>query len=45
MYVQGQAATGGESILASAAKIYNEIAENRPDVIHTLAEASWAFDK
>ncbi|KAF2492837.1 Clavaminate synthase-like protein [Lophium mytilinum] len=45
MYVQQQAASGGESMLASCAKIYNEIAENRPDVIHTLADPSWIFDK
>ncbi|OCL07417.1 Clavaminate synthase-like protein [Glonium stellatum] len=45
MYVQEQAAGGGESHLASSAKIYNEIAATRPDVIHTLADPSWIFDK
>lgn len=45
MYVQEQAAEGGESYLASSAKIYNEIAATRPDVIHTLADPSWIFDK
>ena len=45
MYVQEQAAGGGESYLASSAKVYNEIAATRPDVIHTLADPSWIFDK
>ncbi|RDI78681.1 hypothetical protein Vi05172_g11250 [Venturia inaequalis] len=45
MYVQEQAADGGESHLASCAKIYNEIAATRPDVIHTLAAPNWVFDK
>ena len=45
MYVQEQAAEGGESYLASSARIYNEIAVTRPDVIHTLADPSWIFDK
>lgn len=45
MYVQEQAAEGGESHLASCAKIYNEIAATRPDVIHTLAAPNWIFDK
>jgi hypothetical protein len=45
MYVQEEAAEGGETHLASCAKIYNEIAATRPDVIHTLADPSWIFDK
>jgi hypothetical protein len=45
MYVQEQAAEGGQSHLASSAKIYNEIAATRPDVIHTLTDPSWIFDK
>ncbi|KAF2203003.1 Clavaminate synthase-like protein [Delitschia confertaspora ATCC 74209] len=45
MYVQEQAAEGGESYLASAAQIYNDIAAKRPDVIHVLADDSWIFDK
>ena len=45
MYVQEQAVEGGESHLASCAKVYNEIATKRPDVIHTLAEPNWIFDK
>jgi hypothetical protein len=45
MYVQEQAAQGGESHLASCATIYNEIASSRPDVLHTLAAPDWIFDK
>jgi hypothetical protein len=45
MYVQAEAAEGGESHLASCAKVYNEIAATRPDVIHVLAESDWIFDK
>jgi len=45
MYVQEAAAQGGESHLASAAKVYNEIAATRPDVIRTLAKDDWVFDK
>lgn len=44
MYVLGQAAEGGKSILASTAAVYNEIAATRPDVIHTLMENAWVFD-
>jgi hypothetical protein len=45
MYVQQQAMEGGESHLASCATIYNEIASTRPDVLHTLSDRSWNFDK
>jgi hypothetical protein len=45
MYVQETAAEGGESHVASSAKIYNEIAATRPDVVHALADGSWIFDK
>ncbi|KAJ5175659.1 uncharacterized protein N7482_001536 [Penicillium canariense] len=38
------AAQGGSSKLASSAKIYNEIAATRPDVIHILASNTWKFD-
>jgi len=40
-----QASRGGESHLASCATIYNEIAAVRPDVLQTLAEPNWVFDK
>jgi hypothetical protein len=45
MYVQETAAEGGESRLASCATIYNEIANTRPDMIHTLVKENWIFDK
>jgi len=45
MYVQETAVEGGECYLASCAKIYNEIAATRPDVIGVLADGSWIFDK
>lgn len=38
-----EAAEGGESQLASAWKVYNEIAASRPDLIRTLAE-DWIID-
>jgi len=37
------AAQGGESKLASSWRVYNELAQTRPDLIKTLAE-DWAFD-
>jgi hypothetical protein len=45
MYALGVGAAGGESLLASSGKIYNEIAANRPDVIHVLANDDWIFDE
>jgi hypothetical protein len=45
MYALDVAVAGGESLLASAGKIYNEIAATRPDVIHTLADDGWIFDE
>jgi len=45
MYIQEQAVEGGESHLASCSQVYNEIASTRPDVIHTLAQPNWIFDK
>jgi Taurine catabolism dioxygenase TauD, TfdA family len=45
MYALNVAAIGGESLLASSAKIYNEIAETRPDVLHVLADDKWIFDE
>lgn len=38
-----EAAEGGESKLSSSWKVYNEIAETRPDLIRTLAE-SWPVE-
>ncbi|KAL9611142.1 MAG: hypothetical protein Q9167_004195 [Letrouitia subvulpina] len=45
MYVLNTAKEGGDSLLASGATVYNEIATTRPDVIKLLAEDSWVFDK
>ncbi|KAK0714703.1 hypothetical protein B0H67DRAFT_489444 [Lasiosphaeris hirsuta] len=45
LYALGVAAYGGESFLASSAKIYNEIARTRPDVLHVLASDDWPFDE
>lgn len=45
MYALDVAAGGGESLLASSGKIYNEIAATRPDVIHTLSDDQWVFDE
>jgi hypothetical protein len=45
MYAYDVAFAGGESIIASGAKIYNEIAEKRPDVLHVLADDKWIFDE
>ena len=45
MYALGVAASGGESSLASTAKIYNELARNRPDIIELLAKDDWVFDE
>ncbi|KAK7414946.1 hypothetical protein QQX98_006271 [Neonectria punicea] len=37
------APSGGETILSSLWQTYNELAANRPDVLHTLAKP-WIFD-
>ncbi|KAK5449277.1 hypothetical protein LTS15_008819 [Exophiala xenobiotica] len=37
-------ASGGRSILASSAAVYNELAATRPDLIHVLAKEDWPFD-
>ncbi|WPJ65199.1 hypothetical protein SMAC4_13891 [Sordaria macrospora] len=44
LFTQGLAASGGQSCIASAYTIYNEIARTRPDLIHTLAAPDWPFD-
>ena len=44
LYYLNVAKTGGESSLASASSIYNELASTRPDLIHTLAEGDWIHD-
>ena len=45
MYAINVASNGGESLLASTGKVYNEIAASRPDVIHVLSDGGWVFDK
>ena len=45
MYVQELAAEGGDFQLASSGQVYNDIATDRPDIIHTLAANEWIFDK
>lgn len=45
LYCRNTAAYGGESFLASSAKIYNELARTRPDLIHVLAKDDWPFDE
>jgi hypothetical protein len=43
LFALNTAARGGESKLASSWKVYNELAEARPDLIKTLSE-EWIFD-
>ncbi|KAK0387503.1 hypothetical protein NLU13_5815 [Sarocladium strictum] len=38
LYALNVAASGGASKLASTWKVYNELAETRPDIIHTLTQ-------
>ncbi|KAK4152149.1 hypothetical protein C8A00DRAFT_35173 [Chaetomidium leptoderma] len=45
LYALNVAAYGGESFLASSAKIYNELARTRPDMIEVLAKDDWIFDE
>lgn len=45
LYALNTAACGGESYLASGAKIYNELARTRPDIIEVLAKDDWIFDE
>lgn len=45
MYVLDTAVSGGESLLASSATVYNEIAATRPDLIHLLADNKWIHDE
>ncbi|OCK91311.1 Clavaminate synthase-like protein [Cenococcum geophilum 1.58] len=44
MYVMDRPLSGGGSKIASTARVYNEIAATRPDLIHVLAKGDWAFD-
>lgn len=35
---------GGMSTIASACTVYNDIAQNRPDLLHVLTKPDWPFD-
>lgn len=43
LFALSTAAQGGESKLASSWRVYNELANTRPDLIKTLSE-NWDFD-
>jgi hypothetical protein len=42
LFVLNTPASGGESLLASSGRIYNELACTRPDLIHILSD-DWPF--
>lgn len=44
LFALGVAAEGGTSRISSIGRVYNELAETRPDLIRTLAEP-WAFEE
>jgi len=44
MQTRSCAATGGNHIIASTWKIYNELAATRPDLLEILKEPNWHFD-
>ena len=41
---KAKAELGGESLLASAWTVYNELAATRPDLVKALAKPDWHFD-
>ncbi|GKZ28150.1 hypothetical protein AbraCBS73388_011844, partial [Aspergillus brasiliensis] len=43
LFALSAAAQGGQSQLASSWRVYNELADKRPDLIRTLAE-DWPHD-
>ncbi|KKA28237.1 hypothetical protein TD95_002431 [Thielaviopsis punctulata] len=43
LFALGTAEEGGESLLASTWRVYNEIAATRPDIVHTLVQ-DWPFE-
>ena len=45
LYSLGVAMNGGETLFAPSAAVYNEIAATRPDVIGTLADPTWIYNK
>lgn len=44
LFALSSAAEGGQSKLASTWRVYNHLAEERPDLIRTLAD-TWVADK
>ncbi|KAK6338446.1 hypothetical protein TWF730_002506 [Orbilia blumenaviensis] len=44
MQVRACAAQGGKHIIASAASIYNELADSEVETLEVLAQPDWAFD-
>jgi hypothetical protein len=44
LFVLSDAESGGESQICSSGRVYNELARERPDLIHTLAE-DWVVDR
>jgi len=44
LQTHGCAAKGGDHIIASSYKIYNELAASRPDLLKVLARPDWFFD-
>jgi len=45
MQSRGRAAEGGRHFIASALKVYNTLALERPDLLEALATPNWKFDK
>lgn len=43
LYAIGVAEKGGKSRIASSWTVYNELAKERPDLIHTLSQ-DWPFE-
>ena len=44
LFALGEPASGGESQIASGWKVYNELAQSRPDLVHTLAD-NWLIPR
>jgi Taurine catabolism dioxygenase TauD, TfdA family len=45
MYVIDTAVSGGHSLWASSATVYNELVTSRPETIRLLAKNNWPFDE
>ncbi|KAK2747000.1 hypothetical protein FQN57_002572 [Myotisia sp. PD_48] len=44
LFCESPAAQGGETLLAPSWTVYNEIAKERPDIIHVLQKDNWVHD-